>query len=818
MSIINTIKIPKVDKSGSILSTTTIANAGSIKFTHPNASSSFFEISDIVDKGDYIQLRVLSNPEATPNIETYSAISDYKYGIDSLTTSSYTIEGSNSGSSLVSIKFDPAANDFINGYNKNLSLSLMPIGNGEVNDTYLINKMPNVSIQWGFSASLSSSANCNLNIGVLYSTASEGVIPGATQGLFTIPLSQSYPAISSNGNFEGDSFKNVSLTPAKTSIHITGSIRADLLPANTQWNLFFRLPDTTTRSIDIEEALFYITYATGSVGGIETWRDSEVTSSTYPDISPLIFEPDFGGEKFAYSGFDVLQNNAVNTRNNSFLLDVDYSTNAISPINYQSIISGSATKATLPDSNYTTTRIIKPRYEGSRLSSANYNKYTPPGSVKSLDSVLEANSNPPVLNSFLNGDNGSYNGDISYGKTAVVDNYPRYFAYFSSSIASFNIWDTFSYKINQIIEVPNVDISNVATYTPNTIKIQGNNENLLNVTNIFDVGRKLKVAYEQEGDDNQSYNSFKNKTFEIIESGIEYINLFSNEVSPVSTSVDWTFDRFSRNEIFSGTYNISESLMITGSGYLRLTGSVSSYQTVNFTKNFEGNENLTGSMGLRGPFLAVFHTYNQVLANALYYTASVGTNASASINPTIIPTDSTNYIFTNYTNNILASQYTNNGKPEEPFLLQRGDEIRVRYGFQTATTFETITQDFTILSVPSRIAAQSSPSNPYVYLEDGVLFPSVGGFNFHNIFDTIYVTPDPSTLSKSIPSGSITSFTVRRRVLDESQILISKSPPTGSIGSAAPTSDGFLIPDDLSQVQKANILNIINNLKNQNSF
>jgi len=64
----------------------------------------------------------------------------------------------------------------------------------------------------------------------------------------------------------------------------------------------------------------------------------------------------------------VLINNALDNRENSKYLDVDFSEGQIIAVNQQQILSGSATKATVPDSYYTTARIINPRYEGSKYS------------------------------------------------------------------------------------------------------------------------------------------------------------------------------------------------------------------------------------------------------------------------------------------------------------------------------------------------------------------------------------------------------------------------------------------------------------------
>ena len=80
------------------------------------------------------------------------------------------------------------------------------------------------------------------------------------------------------------------------------------------------------------------------------------------------------------NGF-VIENDVEISRPSSKFMDVDFTTNAITAVNEQAILSGSATRATVPDSNYTTARIINPRYNGSRSISAGFNLPATTGST-----------------------------------------------------------------------------------------------------------------------------------------------------------------------------------------------------------------------------------------------------------------------------------------------------------------------------------------------------------------------------------------------------------------------------------------------------
>jgi hypothetical protein len=102
---------------------------------------------------------------------------------------------------------------------------------------------------------------------------------------------------------------------------------------------------------------------------------------------------------FTNSDCDVLQGNASDDRTSGFYMDVDYSSNAAISINSATILNNTALKADVQDSNYTLTRHINPRYNGSRSTSQKINEWT----------LGDSNT---------------------YGKTAVADQKKTYYAYF----------------------------------------------------------------------------------------------------------------------------------------------------------------------------------------------------------------------------------------------------------------------------------------------------------------------------------------------------------------------------------------------------
>jgi hypothetical protein len=78
-----------------------------------------------------------------------------------------------------------------------------------------------------------------------------------------------------------------------------------------------------------------------------------------------ILEPYIDGN-FEISDCNPLINNAPVNRLSNVYYDVDYSQNSILPVNFNTIMSGSAVKAELQDYNYFARRSTIPRYEGSK--------------------------------------------------------------------------------------------------------------------------------------------------------------------------------------------------------------------------------------------------------------------------------------------------------------------------------------------------------------------------------------------------------------------------------------------------------------------
>jgi hypothetical protein len=130
----------------------------------------------------------------------------------------------------------------------------------------------------------------------------------------------------------------------------------------------------------LTDQVFLVAYRTNIIssstlksGSLLLTQSRAVSAS---NCESVIFEPYITTANFYNSDENALLNNINNDRLSTIYQDVDYSAGITEPVNFDLIISGSAVKAAVQDSNYTTQRHIIPRYNGSRSTSQYLNKWT----------------------------------------------------------------------------------------------------------------------------------------------------------------------------------------------------------------------------------------------------------------------------------------------------------------------------------------------------------------------------------------------------------------------------------------------------------
>ena len=244
--------------------------------------------------------------------------------------------------------------------------------------------------------------------------------------------------------------------------------------------------------------------------------------------------------------------------------------------------------------------------------------------------------------------------------------------------------------------------------------------------------------------------------------------------------------------------------------------------------NLAPNKYATGSYF--GDFLAVAHSYNYWVENQLLSTFTLPPETSNSTRGIPVPnTNPLNFNSFNFSSSEAGASVLGYSDYNLPFLIKRGDEIRVTYDVNfTGSSFEDITrdvlrdanyrtQDFTVTNIGSSDYANDNLPSIFFTYNPTPTTTATSSISDLRVFDRLFVTPNPIELDELIPSGSIYQFTVRRRNNADDSIIIYQTPPINTLGSQTPTGDGFLIPNDFTQIQKRNVQTLVNQLKNQNA-
>ena len=531
--------------------------------------------------------------------------------------------------------------------------------------------------------------------------------------------------------------------------------------------------------------------------------------------------------------FNPILNNVSSSRLNSYLMKVEYDSGMVTPSNILRILDRTAQRAAVPDSNYTAKKVILPRYEGSKVSSADYNFYTDAsGSVE-----------------FIDGETGSWVGDSSYGKTAAIDKNPIYFAHFQKSFYNFSIFNTVDYLVDQLIEVPFDDIKG-KPIDPKVLKIEGDNEKLQDVVSTFEKNRKLSAVYDSEVFEGVNYSLNSLDKLSIRNPGSKYITTATNQLDEGQTPINsgsavdkvQVFRRFpdelkfksaTDRSTFTRPYDIDDINMITGSGFLQLSGSVRGETLLQKKRYMLFNKTVTTQAqledpnlgiyfnGLAGPFLSILHHYNYCLKNDIFVALDLST-------PSLLFYGVQQGIDKNDPNNYFRFSPASSSLPQyedlnEPFLIERGDEIRVSYAASggAASGSLTLTQDFMVLDVGFTDYAASAADNNFQVIASNT---STGYAEFPlgdtaiRQYNKILVYPDPSTLAIPIPNGNIYEYTHRKRKNADNVVNAISPPLEGTDGASTYSGGGYIIPNDLTETQKRNVQTLITQLKAKNNF
>jgi hypothetical protein len=179
----------------------------------------------------------------------------------------------------------------------------------------------------------------------------------------------------------------------------------------------FDLASGTIDKIQISNPLFPLGFTSTDIGGV-------------PITNLFLYEDqldDIDGD------CEPLLNNILANRPNPYYMDLDFSNNPYIAVNFQTVMSGSATRFAIPQSDYTTIKHAGPRYFGSRTIAPDFGKaiYKDPAQLPFKDKSQVLGS----TNLYQNLRDGTLDTSSLFttgSQVPNVENYAKYFCYFNT--------------------------------------------------------------------------------------------------------------------------------------------------------------------------------------------------------------------------------------------------------------------------------------------------------------------------------------------------------------------------------------------------
>jgi hypothetical protein len=265
----------------------------------------------------------------------------------------------------------------INEYPSYYLYEVNSLGTAAANlDNYILNYYTSASITTPYNLStgnVKTITNWNNEIGdtLSYFNTSSGILTFENTPNIQISITSSLTttgSIASVGKFSLIQLRNgvetiITQTNHDVSTLTTSTISSSLYPLKT------------------DQYYFTITRGSFNTGFLQISSSQLlITQSIAPSAAendPIIIEPYITTPNYYNSDFNPLINNVFVDRLSSIYQDVDYSTGIATPTNFGLLISGSALKAAVQDSNYSSKRVTLPRYEGVKSTSQHLNYWTP---------------------------------------------------------------------------------------------------------------------------------------------------------------------------------------------------------------------------------------------------------------------------------------------------------------------------------------------------------------------------------------------------------------------------------------------------------
>ena len=367
------------------------------------------------------------------------------------------------------------------------------------------------------------------------------------------------------------SFTYIDYSGSYSVVSITGSTPMEKT-LNTTYTGEILIPSSSANTITSSGIIYNFTDNrepfTGEYSGSEIRVYKTPTSGTVFELNTFNTENEFDNF-ISYSNIPLnpTLNNISEARKSTQYIDLDYSSNIITPVNMGYIISrsfGTFTEAQtsfldapIQDSNYTLLRNINPRYLGSKNISKEYNNYTL--------------------------------GDTSYGQTAAIDLNSLKFAYFSEIVETGSVFPQRS----------NVYIKYLIDGRSNITELTRKNQNIFEIQNLFNTKKQADISL----DNNQllSDQKYLDGLKSVYAGGFRYLPCLQNPTG--SNSLYYKFTTGSivsidKNDIKElpgslggeyvqlSNYSLGTIKIESGSNYV----SVGGYPTIKLTRNEPVNQ------------------------------------------------------------------------------------------------------------------------------------------------------------------------------------------------------------------------------------
>jgi hypothetical protein len=497
-------------------------------------------------------------------------------------------------------------------------------------------------------------------------SAETGDSPGyfnPTSGLYTfgntpnVPIQITLNVAGANANTVHYIFKNFGSSAPIEDIEGNGSVSVILTGSNS-------IIEGDTIEVRVAN-LFFSASANISMSFTTLTTPNPATSSL------VIFEPEF--IDFEYNDYNALFGNAETPQFSFQLMDVDYTTDFTAPVNFDLIISGTADRALVQDSNYTSEAWSNLRYNGVKSEAPDFNQLTTEGGL-GFEPNVEQNKTFLAYFDNVYGTGPELIGQTAYNVKYLIDTNGAVSNPEPGLPALYNIIDSFESGKNAVVRL--IDNDPLLTQNPNDDALTG-------LHPITSVGRISSILVTETGSKIPDYVRT-----------MSFTDVNGNQLNPNVVNFQGSARR--EGEFYMNNTNwtpIPFNLNYQNPPFSPIWGQAGIFNAPNGTYTFnsssiEGNTSvfLNFSIRMRNPsplentiFLRVFnYTTNQEVP---YPNSNGGFNTSTTIQiqgnggeARIVPGNGSLFIFSG------GSSYTQVfGGKLGPLNISDGDEIGLEY-------------------------------------------------------------------------------------------------------------------------------------------